>query len=259
MSFRSALSVYRMIGEYRFRGLHQLEQSLGAFAFGQIASGLLIGDVVRWGSCHFLFAVAPYHQVAIAHAWKKFHTCAAELAVEIADDLSGFLRRDVTRREVFHRRFTARAGERHEIAAKRDVVRSKRNTHARGFQWRAAGMIDGRIVTHDAHVTDVAAGWKTLGDHMSDAEHTASREPVHVRRARCFERSFAAENVQRIVGHAVALENDEFHGWSFNIENSQRLRTTLNTAAEFPGGGFSQRLSDHFTPQIGNQTGSTRI
>src|SRR5206468_12527785 len=126
---------------------------------------------------------------------EEFHTGAAELAVEIADDLSGFLCRNVTRREVFHRRFTARASERHQITAKGDVVRSKRNTHARSFQWRAAGMIHGRIVAHDAHVTDVAAGWKTLRDHMCDAEHTASREPVHVRRARCFKRSFAAENV----------------------------------------------------------------
>ena len=72
-------------------------------------------------------------------------------------------------------------------------------------------MINRRIVAHDAHVADIAAWRKTLGNDVGDAVHAALRQPVHVRRARRFERRLTAENLERIIRHAIALKNDVFH------------------------------------------------
>ena len=108
-------------------------------------------------------------------------------------------------------------------------------------------MIDRWIVAHDAHVADIAAGRKTFGYDVRHAKYAALRQPIHVGRAGGFQWRFAAENIERIIGHAVALKNDVFH-WCKPALESYLCSFSLS--------------ADQFVtwrPQIGNHTGSTRI
>ena len=149
--------------------------------------------------------------MAITHAGKKLDAVTAELASRVADNFRGFFSGDVAGSEILHGGFVAVPAQGHQIAAKSDIVGSQRHTHAGGFERRTAGVIHRRVVTHDAHVADVAAGRKTFWDDVSQAENTVLRQPIHVGRARRFEWRPAAEAVDRIIRHAVALENDIFH------------------------------------------------
>ena len=113
--------------------------------------------------------------------------------------------------KIFHDRLRAAARDGDQIATKGDIFGSQRHTHAGGFQGRAAGVIDRRVVTHDAHVADIAAWGKTFRNDMGDAVDAMLRQPVHVGRACRFQGRLVAQRFDRIVGHAVALKNDIFH------------------------------------------------
>src|SRR5690349_24696303 len=106
--------------------------------------------------------------MAVTDAGQKFDAIGCQFPPEIAHDGSGFFCRDMTAGEILHVSFSARAAEGHEIAAKRDIVDPERNTHTGGFQRRAAGMINRRVVTHNAHVANVTAGWKSFGMAFAD-------------------------------------------------------------------------------------------
>ena len=149
--------------------------------------------------------------MAVTYSGKKLDAVTTELASEVTDNRRGFFGRNMAGGEILHESFIAGAAERHKITAKRDVLRPERHPHASGFERRAAGMIERWVVAHDAHVADVAARRKTGGDHMRDAVDAVLRKPIHVGRARRFQWRLAAEYVERIIRHAVALKNDIFH------------------------------------------------
>src|SRR5438093_11691851 len=109
--------------------------------------------------------------MAVTYPGKKLDVLATELAPEVANNRRCFFGRNMPRGKIFHESFIAGAAERHKITAKRDVLRSERHAHASGFERRAAGMIERRIVAHDAHVADIAPRRKTGGDHVRDAVH----------------------------------------------------------------------------------------
>src|SRR4029078_4503394 len=172
--------VDRMIRQKRLRSSHQFQQTIRTVTAREIRRDLLIANIVRRRGNHLFFAAAPDQQMAVTHAGKKFDAIASQSPPEIADDGSGFFCRDMTAGEVFHVSFSAGAYKGHEIAAERDIVGFERNTHTCGFQRRAAGMINRRVVTHNAHVTDVAAGWKSLGNDMRDDEYSERRPPIAI-------------------------------------------------------------------------------
>ena len=111
-----------------------MQQAIGAFAFGEIAGGFLVGDIVRRRGCHLFLAVTPNHQMAITDAGEKFDTVAAELLCQVVNNLRRFFSRDVTRSEVLHGGLIAAATQGNQIAAKGDVFGAERHAHARGFE-----------------------------------------------------------------------------------------------------------------------------
>jgi hypothetical protein len=94
-------------------------------------------------------------------------------------------------------------------------------------------MIDRWIVAHDAHIPDVAAGRKALGNHVGDAEYAMDGKPIHVGCPCGFQRRFASENVKRIVRHAVALKNDVFHFFRSALKNSSKFLSPGTTRTGF--------------------------
>src|ERR1051325_1562740 len=157
---------------------------------------------------------------------------------------SRFLARDVARGEVFHELARSASSDRDQIAAERDVLGREVDADARRLQRRAAGVIERRIVSQDAHVADVAAGREAVRDRVREAEDAARREPVHVRRGRDFERRPAAVFFQRPVRHAVALQNDVLHDAasrsksSFSSFMSAAMRIGLSDSRIAVSGSF---------------------
>ena len=193
------------------RSVHQVQQSIRAVALGHIALNLLVGDVVRRRGLHLFLAVPPNHEMPVAHPRKKLDAVAAENPAKIADNLGRLLGGNVSAGKIFHHGIGAAAANRDQIAAKGNIGRPECHAHARRLERRAAGVIHGRVITHNAHVANVAAGRKPFGNHMGDAVNTVLRKPIHIRRARRLERRLAAEHVEGIVGHAITLQNDIFH------------------------------------------------
>src|ERR1051325_3037535 len=52
---------------------------------------------------------------------------------------------------------------------------------------------------------------KPFRNDVRDAEDPSRSKPIHIRRPGGFERSSAAENIERIIRHPIALKNDVFH------------------------------------------------
>src|SRR5687767_10173231 len=113
----------------------------------------------------------------------------------------------MTGSKVLHHGITAAAAKGDQVTSESDIFRSKRHTHAGGFQRRAASMIPRRIVAHDTHVADVTARGKAFRNYVGQAKHSARREPIHIRCPGGFERSLATKHFERIVRHAIALKN----------------------------------------------------
>src|SRR5262245_31327755 len=200
------------------RSFHKPEQTIRAVTLRHVAGNFLIRDVMGRGGFHLFFAAAPHHQMAVTYARKKFDAVAAQFTPEVADNLSGFLSRNMTAGEVFHESIVAASTQRDDIAAKSNVGGAEGDAHACGFQRRTSRVVNRRVVPHDAHVADVAPRRKALRNHMGDAVYAMYGEPIHVRRARRFEGRLATENLERIIRHAVALENDVFHVCSVSFD-----------------------------------------
>ena len=81
--------------------------------------------------------------------------------------------------------------ELHQIKTESDVIGAERDPHAGCLQRRAAAETDGRIVTEDRQVGDIAAGVKSFRHGLHQAETAAPSQVIHTRGAGMFERGFA--------------------------------------------------------------------
>src|SRR5215470_1075383 len=80
--------------------------------------------------------------------------------------------------EILHKRIVSLSSQSHQITAKSNILGSKKDSHACRFERRATGMIDRRIIAHDAHVADVAPGRESIGYHVQQANpYSASWRP----------------------------------------------------------------------------------
>ena len=116
-----------------------------------------------------LFPVAPDHQMTVTDAGKKLDPVATEIPFDVPNHSLSFFGRYMIRSEILHVSFAAVAAERHEIAAKRDVLWPERDTHAGCLQRRPPGVINRWIITHNAHISDIAPRRKPHGDYVRDA------------------------------------------------------------------------------------------
>ena len=109
--------------------------------------------------------------------------------------------------------------DRDEIASEDPIGRRQRNPLRRRLQRGPAGVINLRVIPQQTHRRDIAAAFESFGDGAHEAEPTFDRDAIHVGRVCRFERRFAAEFLQRLVGRAVGDDDGVFHeeifkGWS---------------------------------------------
>src|SRR5207237_10353014 len=129
---------------------------------------------------------------------KGLAAVAAELLADIANDLARLLSGDVARGKILHKALVAASAEGYQVATKSDVLGTQGHPDAGRFQRRSAGMIDRRIVAHDAHIPDIAAGRKAVRNYVGDTEYAMESKPRHVGGTRRSLRGFCSSSVQVI-------------------------------------------------------------
>ena len=110
-------------------------------------------------------------------------------------------------------------GIRDHVAAVARVAGGEPDTGGRRLKRGAAEKVFARRAAEDGHDGRVAAGSKAVGHVAHAAKHTVTRKVVDRVLFRCFERRAAAERVERVVGHAVADDENVFHTVSLFSED----------------------------------------
>src|SRR5262245_49225997 len=114
-----------MMWKYRHRRFHEFAKTFGAIAGRQVSCDLLIGDVVRRGGCHFLFAVPPHHQVAIANTREELDVFRSQFSSDVMDDRSSLFCRYMPGGEILHKRIVSISSQSHQITAESDILGCK--------------------------------------------------------------------------------------------------------------------------------------
>ena len=102
-------------------------------------------------------------------------------------------------------------GIRDHVAAVARVAGGEPDAGGRRLKRSAAEKVFARRAAEDGHDGRVAAGGETVGHVAHAAKHTVTRKVVDRVLFRRFQRRAAAERVERVVGHAVADDENVFH------------------------------------------------
>ena len=212
------------------RAAHQLAQHVGIRAAGgQDGADLLAEVVVRRGE---LYApdvhVALHREVAERRALVDDHAGLlgqrAEVGVvkEHRHELVRLAALDAARAVgddvlVLERHVLIGVGD--HVASVARVAGGELYAGRRRLERGAAEKVLARRAAEDGHDGRVAAGGEALGHVAHAAEDAVAREGIDRVFFRCFERRAAAERVERMVGHAVADDENVFHTVSLFSED----------------------------------------
>ena len=226
----AARDVDRVLVENVERAAHELAQHVGIRAAGgQDGADLLAEVVVRRGEpdasdVHMALhrevaerrALVDDHAgllgqraevgVIEEHRHKLVRLAALDAARAVGEDVL------VLERHVL-------IGIRDHVAAVARVAGGEPDAGRRRLERGAAEKVLARRAAEDGHDGRVAAGGEALGHVAHAAEDAVAREVVDRVLFRCFERRAAAERVERVVGHAVADDENVFHTVSLFSED----------------------------------------
>ena len=147
------------------------------------------------------------HQIAIADPQMKFITGKLKRPRKIADQLFRLGVGDSTGGVILHNPID----HRHEIAAENPVGGRQRDISGGGFQRRATGVIDSRVVPQQAHRRHIAAALETLRHGAGRALSAFHGDAIHVRGVRGFQRRLAAQFRKGFIGGTVGNDDGIFH------------------------------------------------
>ena len=226
----AARDVDRVLVENVERAAHELAQHVGIRAAGgQDGADLLAEVVVRRSELNALDVhVALHREVAERRALVDDHAGLlgqrAEVGVvkEHRHELVRLAALDAARAvgdDVFVLERHVLIGIRDHVAAVARVAGGELNAGRRRLERGAAEKVLARRAAEDGHDGCVAAGGEALGHVAHAAEDAVAREGVDRVLFRCFERRAAAERVERVVGHAVADDENVFHTVSLFSED----------------------------------------
>ena len=191
-------------------------------AFGEIVPHFFIGDVVRRGESHTHRAVGYDEAMTVTHSRIEGEIFVAQSVLNGADELLRFRRGDLAGAIVEHNFVfeIGRVGESHEVGTDRYVVVLEDHADTQSFERTSAAVIFFGFVAEHGKIGDVGAGLHTVGNCLDEPYLRACGKFIEIGRRGEFERSFAAELVERPVRHSVAEYDQVFHN-----------RPRINTAA----------------------------
>ena len=226
----AARDVDRVLVENVERAAHELAQHVGVRAAGgQDGADLLSEVVVRRGELNALDVhVALHREVAERRALVDDHAGLlgqrAEVGVvkEHRHELVRLAALDAARAvgdDVLVLERHVLIGIRDHVAAVARIAGGEPDAGRRRLERGAAEKVLARRAAENGHDGRVAAGGEALGHVAHAAEDAVAREGIDRVFFRCFERRAAAERVERMVGHAVADDENVFHTVSLFSED----------------------------------------
>ena len=160
-----------------------------------------------------LVATADNQQVAILDACNEEHPVVAETVIEMADEHLALFGGEMTAVMVLD--FPVEQGD--DIAAEGQVVGTHLIADA-GSLKRSPALIDlVKVVAENGGVGHLAAGTIPLGHGEQSSATSVTGQPVHALRVHILQRCLSAKSFYRMVGHAVAENNQVFHQSSFSF------------------------------------------
>ena len=119
--------------------------------------------------------------------------------------------------------------DRNQVAAHRHLPVFDLDSHTGGFQ-RAASLENFRnVVAEYRQIGDFAARSESGRNRSEHSAATVRRHPIDGRFGNRLQRSFVFQGFDRLVGHAVAQDNDVFHMSYFKISNHSGLMNSVET------------------------------
>ena len=230
LSGGAARDVDRVLIEDIERAAHELAQHVGIRAAGgQDRSDLLAEVVVRRGEPDALDVhMALHREVAERRALVHDHAGLlgqrAEIRVrkERRHELVRLASLDAAcavRDDVLVLERHVLIGIRDHVAAVARIAGSEPDAGGRRLKRGAAEKVFARRAAEDGHDGRVAAGSETVGHVAHAAKHAVTCKVVDRVLFRRFQRRAPAERVERVVGHAVADDENVFHTVSLFSED----------------------------------------
>ena len=139
----------------------------------------------------------------VAHARVKLHLLAAQLVVQLFDQLARLLGGDMPGAVVLH----LAVHNSDKIASKDPVIHRQVDIASDSLDGRPPRIIAARVVSKQAHLRHVTARLHPRRHGPHEALPALGAYPVHVRRLGRFQRSGAVEFFKRLIGGAVRNDN----------------------------------------------------
>ena len=119
--------------------------------------------------------------------------------------------------------------DRNEVAAHDHFAAPDFDAHAGRFERTASFEDGGNVVPQQREVCDFAARSESGRNRSEHSAATVRRHPIDGRFGNRLQRSFVFQGFDRLVGHAVAQDNDVFHMSYFKISNHSGLMNSVET------------------------------
>src|SRR3989339_535676 len=116
----------------------------------------------------------------------------------------------MSRGEILHDRINT-VSERHEVTAERDIFRRKRDPHIRSLQGAASGVTILWVVAEDRQIGHIASRRKPRRNRIDQPQGSFSGHPVHVGGTGVFQGGLPPENIDGVIGHPVAKQDQMLH------------------------------------------------
>ncbi|MPM54870.1 hypothetical protein SDC9_101653 [bioreactor metagenome] len=183
-----------MILEQQMRFRHPAHQKPGVGALRQSARNGLAGEIVRRHQFRACVRAVEHQAVPIGKSWIEPSLFTRKPFIQKQNEFSRFLRGDLARAVVQHRRVrdVRFPRQRHQIAAVGHIGLHQRNAKTGGFQRRSARIIPFGIIAEYGEVRRVAAGFHAIRHRFYQPEFSVARELIHHGMMRRIQRCFSA-------------------------------------------------------------------
>ena len=219
-AFSPSATVERGVVEYVLRLYDEFVDECGSFQslvfvafFGshQQFAPLLVRVVVGRSAYNMFVATFYYKQVSVLYSLYEFHPVAAKFLVQEIDEFLTVVGSEMSTVVVFN----LLVGKTNDIATQGEVVGLHFITYGGCFQRSASLVYFVHVVAKDCGICHLATRQKAIGHGNESSCASDACQMVHVWCVGILKEGFASESVDSMISHAVAENNNVFHGLNF--------------------------------------------